>query len=749
MLTQIKFAPGIDKQDTSVGAEGRWVDSDNVRFRYGLPEKVGGWQSLLNDSIVGVARKQHAFVDTEGNRYVAIGTDKFLLLYFEGQLFDITPFRCSNAGVVDTLTSSTLATNSTSVKTCTITTTTDHDLAVGDIIELSSVTLPSGTGLNASDFEDKLFQVLSVPTPTTFTIDSLNQASAAVSTGGTMTVKVYETVGPAAQTYGYGFGVGNYGGTITGALQNDLDGALSADTNGNNGSATQIRLTSTTGFPTAGTIAVGNELITYTNIAGNELTGITRGALGTATFGTSNGQAHSDGAVVTNATDFTGFGSAVEASTVTLEPGLWSLSNFGEVLVATIANGKTFTWNAGITARLTTRASMLTSGFETRIDAATDSGNSTATRVTLISPTTRHLIHLGTETTIGTPSTQDDMFIRFSEDESINKYTPQATNTAGTQRLQDGTKIMGGLVAKENILIWTDNALYTMKFVGAPFTFGFEQVGTNCGLIGKNAAIEIDGVAYWMGNNGFFSFDGTVNTLPCSVEDFVYDNADTTKGQQVNAGINNLFTEVVWWYPTSGSDFNNRYVVYNYGQNNARLPMGNWYTGTNTNSIRTTWIDSLVYPKPYATAYNSSNTGTFPQIIGETGLGQTVFFEHETGTDQVNPDGSVTTLTSFIQSFSFSLQKDQSEIFLAMRRFLPNFKVLTGNNQITLSIKDFPADDDQETALSPFTIDSNTTKVDTRARGRYANIKIENTGVAESWRFGTFQVDLQPDGRRG
>jgi len=749
MLTKIKFAPGIDKQDTAVGAEGRWVDSDNVRFRYGLPEKVGGWQSLLTDSIVGVARKQHAFVDNKGNRYVAIGTDKFLLIYFEGQLFDITPFRSNNAGVIDSLTSSTLATNSTTAKTCTITTTTDHDLSVGDIVELSSVTLPSGTGLNGTDFEDKLFQVLSVPTPTTFTIDSLNQATAVISTGGTMTVKVYETVGPAAQTYGYGYGVGNYGGNITGALQNDLDGALAADTAGNNGSGTQIRLTSTTGFPTTGTIAVGNELITYTNIAGNELTGISRGALGTATFGTINGQAHSDGAVVTNATEFTGWGSAVEASTVTLEPGLWSLSNFGQVLVSTIANGKTFTWDSSIAARLSTHASMTTSGFETRIDAATDSGNPTATRVTLISPTTRHLIHLGTETTIGNTTTQDDMFIRFSEDESINKYTPEATNTAGTQRLQDGTKIMGGLVAKENILIWTDNALYTMKFVGAPFTFGFEQVGTNCGLIGKNAAIEIDGVAYWMGNNGFFSFDGTVNTLPCSVEDFVYDNADTTKGQQVNAGINNLFTEVVWWYPTQGSEFNNRYVVYNYGQNNAQLPMGNWYTGTNTNSIRTTWIDSLVYPRPYATAYNSANTGTFPQVIGESGLGQTVFFEHESGNDQVNPDGSVTALTSFIQSFSFSLQKDQAEVFLALRRFLPNFKVLTGNNQITLSIKDFPSQDDIETALSPFIITSSTLKVDTRARGRYANIKIENTGVGESWRFGTFQVDIQPDGRRG
>jgi len=749
MLTKIKFAPGIDKQDTAVGAEGRWVDSDNVRFRYGLPEKVGGWQSLLTDSIVGVARKQHAFVDTAGNRYIAIGTDKFLLVYFEGQLFDITPFRCNNAGVVDSLTSSTLATNSTTAKTCTITTTSDHDLSVGDIVELSSVTLPSGTGLNATDFELKLFQVLSVPTPTTFTIDSLNQATAVISTGGTMTVQVYETVGPAAQTYGYGYGVGNYGGNITGALQNDLDGALLADTAGTGGSGTAIVLTSTTGFPTAGTVAIANELITYTSIVGNELRGITRGALGTATTGTSNGQAHSDEAIVTNATDFTGWGNAVEASTVTLEPGLWSLSNFGEVLVSTIANGKTFTWNSGITARLTTHASMLTSGFETKIDAATDSGNPTATRTTLISPTTRHLIHLGTEVTIGTPTSQDDMFIRFSEDESINKYTPQATNTAGTQRLQDGTKIMGGLVAKENILIWTDNALYTMKFVGAPFTFGFEQVGTNCGLIGKNAAIEIDGVAYWMGNNGFFSFDGTVNTLPCSVEDFVYDNADTTKGQQINAGINNLFTEVVWWYPTAGSDFNNRYVVYNYGQNNAQLPMGNWYTGTNTNSIRTTWIDSLVYPKPYATAYNSSNTGTFPQVIGETGLGQSVLFEHETGNDQVNPDGSTTILTSFIQSFSFSLQPDQAEVFLAMRRFLPNFKVLVGNNQVTLSIKDFPSEDDIQTSLSPFTINSNTLKVDTRARGRYANIKIENIGVNESWRFGTFQVDIQPDGRRG
>ena len=732
MLTKIKFAPGIDKQDTAVGAEGRWVDSDNVRFRYGLPEKVGGWQSLLTDTLVGVARKQHAFVDKDGNRYVAIGTDKFLIIYFEGQFFDVTPLATAISGATFTFNNTT---------TVTLTTSAAHNISVGDIIRLTGTTLPGGTtGVTTDTFDDTNFQVLSVPTSTTLTIEAATAGS--TSSGGSVTINPFEVVGPAAQSYGYGYGVGNYAGTITGAAQSTLNGALLADTNGTGGTGTSITLASVTGFPTGGgTIAVGTELITYTGVSSNDLTGIVRGAKGTAVSGTT-GQAHSDGATVTNATEFTGWGDAVDAGTITLEPGLWSLSNFGDTLVATIANGKTFTWDSSIAARLSTRASTTTSGFQT-------TNNPTATRVTLISPTTRHLIHFGTETTIGTASTQDDMFIRFSEDENINAYTPEATNTAGTQRIQDGTKIMGALVAKENILVWTDNALYTMKFVGAPFTFGFEQVGTNCGLIGKNAAIEIDGVAYWMGNNGFFSFDGTVNTLPCSVEDYIYDDIDTTKGQQVNAGINNLFTEVVWWYPTAGSEFNNRYVVYNYGQSNGQLPMGNWYTGTNTNSIRTTWIDSLVYPRPYATAFNSSNTGTFPVVQGQTGLGQSVLFEHESGTDQVNPDGSVTALTSFIQSFSFSLQKDQSEVFLAMRRFLPNFKVLTGNNQITLSIKDFPSEDDIETALSPFTITSDTLKVDTRARGRYANIKIENTGVGESWRFGTFQVDLQPDGRRG
>ena len=734
-LIEYKFLPGIDKQSTTAGAENRWIDSDNVRFRYGLPEKVGGWSSLVSDRIVGVVRKQHSFVDLDGNRYVALGTDKFLLLYFEGQLHDITPIKSTIGSVAISCLDATFEVS--------LTFSSDHNLESGDIILLDNVTVPTGVGLTNAAFEDKLFQVTRVTSSKIAIVTGTQQTSSSGS-GGSCSVIPYEKVGPAAQSYGYGFGIGNYGGTVSGVTTTTLNGALLADTAGTGGSGTAITLTSTSGFPTAGTIAVGNELITYTGISSNDLTGITRGANGTATAGTSNGQAHSDGSTVTNATNFSGFGSAVSASSVVLEPGLWSLDNFGQVLIATIANGKTFTWNAGAATPLTTRASTTTSGFAT-------GSNPTASRVTLVSPTTRHLIHLGTETTIGDTTTQDDMFIRFSDQEDINDYAATAINTAGDFRLQDGTKIIGAIKAKEVILIWTDNALYTMKFVGAPFTFGFEQVGTNCGLIGKNAVVEIDGTAFWLSNNGFFMFDGTVKSLPCTVEDFVFNNFNTTKGQQVAAGLNNLFTEVTWYYPSNSSDFNDKYVVLNYGEKC-------WYTGT---EARTSWMDATIYPRPYATKYDSTDFGTFPDVVGQDGLGGTKYFEHEVGTDQVNEDGSTTTVSSFIKSYDIDLEQRQrnaqgrqvglklaGEIFLAMRRFIPDFKTLAGNAKVSLAVKRYPQQSDDTTTLSPFTINSSTDKKDTRARGRFVNVKIENDSNGEEWRFGTLRLDIQPDGRR-
>jgi hypothetical protein len=730
-LIDFKVLPGIDKQDTESGAENRWVDCDNTRFRYGLPEKVGGWSSLVSDTIVSVARREFAFVDLNGNRYVAIGTDKFLLIYFEGQLYDVTPVKSTISSVAMSAADAT--------KEVSLTFSSAHNLQSGDIILLDGVTVPSSIGLTDAAFEDKLFQVTRV-TSSLIAIVTGTQTTTGAASGGSCSVIPYEPVGPAAQSYGYGWGISEWDGIVSGALQNTLNGTLGDNTSGTSGS--NIALTSATGFPTAGRIQIGTELISYTGVSTNNLTGITRAVDG------STRAAHSSGATVTNAADFVDWGEASSASEVSLEPGLWSLSNFGQVLVGTIANGKTFTWNAGDAARLTTRASTTTSGFST-------SANPTATRVTLVSPTTRHLIHLGTETTIGNTATQDNMFIRFSDQEDINDYTPTAINSAGSQRLQDGTKIIGALKAKESILVWTDNALYTMKFIGAPFTFGFEQVGTNCGLIGKNAAVEIDGAAFWMSSNGFFMFDGTVKSLPCSVEDYVYDQADTTKGQQICAGLNNQFTEVVWYYPSTNSAYNDQYVVFNYGE---AMKGGVWYIGT---EARTSWIDSTVYPKPFATKFNASASGSFPAVVGEDGLGQTTLFEHEIGTDQVNADGSTTAVTSFVKSYDFDIQSRQQnaqgkstgpgisgEVFLAMRRFVPDFKDLQGNAKVTLAVKRYPQQSDTTTSLSPFTINSSTDKKDTRARGRFVNIKIENTDVSESWRFGTLRIDIQPDGKR-
>ena len=723
-LTRVNFAPGIDKQNTTVGAEGRWVDCNNVRFRYQLPEKVGGWSSLVTDTIVGVARKMFPFVDLDGNRYVAIGTDKLLLLYFEGQLYDITPLdtQITNA-TIQTFVSSSLVT---------ITSSTAHGLEPGDIVFLDDTTLPGSSGYSTSDFDGKKFQVTNVLNATQFQVTVTTSGTPAnAGPGGSIDIAPYVRIGPAAQSYGYGWGISQWQGSVAGAATSTLNGALLNDTNGTGGSGTNITLASTTNFSSAGRILVEEELISYASIAGANLQTIVREVNGTSKA------AHSDGTAVTDATNFSDWGEATVASTVQLEPGLWSLDNFGQVLVATIANGRTFTWDAGGTLPLTTRAATTTSGFAT-------GNNPTATRASLISPTTRHLIHLGTETTIGDPTTQDDMFIRFSDQEDINTYAPSVTNAAGTQRLQDGSRIIGSLKAKETILIWTDNALYTMKFVGAPFTFGFEQVGTNCGLIGKNAAVEVDGVAYWMSPNGFFLYDGTVKTLPCSVEDYVFDQLDITKGQQVNAGLNNLFGEVTWYYPTTSSTYNDQYVIYNYGESR-QLPI--WYIGT---EARTSWIDGTIYPKPFGTKFDSTAEGTFPTIVGVSGLGQTTLFEHEIGTDQINPDGTTTTVPSTITSFDFDLDLEgtSGQFFLFMRRILPDFKNLVGDAKITMSVKRFPQQTDTATTLSPFTITSSTNKVDTRTRGRYANIKIENDGASQSWRFGTLTLDLQLDGRR-
>ena len=714
-LTKVKIAPGFNKQVTETGAQGQWTDGDNVRFRYGLPEKIGGWEQITGSTLVGAVREQVIWADLDGRRYVALGSNKVLVIYFEGAFYDITPLDTPITGATFTTVNTQ---NKVTVNKIA------HGLEIGDLFTFTSVTPPTGAGYLAADFTTNTFQVVTVPTVDTFTITMASAAGTSVAASGSAIINPYVEVGPLNQTSGYGWGTASWGGASN--IISTLNGLLQDDTAGTGGSGTSNTLSSVVGFPTLGTIKVGAEFISYTGISTNDLTGITRAVAGTRS-------AHASGASVEF---FTAWGQASLSTSVVLDPASWSLDHFGEKLIATIKNGKTFEWNPihSNAAALTTRAAAV-------------SGAPTRSVMSIVSERDRHLIMLGTETTIGTNSTQDPMFIRFSDQENISDYTPTSVNTAGTFRIDSGVKIVGAAKAKDYILILTDTSAYVMQFVGPPFTFSIRQVGSNCGLIGQHAVKYVNGAVWWMGQaGGFFVYDGTVKSVPCSVEDFVFTNGrgdnlglQYSAGEQIYVGLNHLYEEISWFYPKNGSDLVDRVVTFNYTE-------GTWATGSLS---RTSWHDSTLYDNPYATEFNLSGVPSFPIVQGATNInGASTYYAHELGNNEVDSAGNKTAIIAFIESGDFALGDGNGQDFMSMRRFIPDFKLLTGDAQVTINLRAYPNDSSTSSPLGPFSVTNTTDKIDTRARSRFASVKIANTSTDQNWRYGTFRVDIQPDGLR-
>ena len=724
MLQKIGFAPGINKQITATTAEGQWIDCDNVRFRYGSPEKIGGWNQLGTDHLTGAGRGLHHFVNSLGRKYAIIGTNRILYAYSGGIFYDIHPIKTTT-----TLTSAFSTTNGSAVVTLTFSS--GHGIDPGDIILLDNFSTITDSDFGASDFDDKKFMVTTTPTTTTLTITMpSNETGSGATTSGGIRVQHYYPVGSAVQERGFGWGLGSWGGEVAGATTTTLNGAI-------NDSTTTIVLTDASLFPSTGTnfIKIGTEEISYTGVSTNTLTGVTRGVRNTTAA------SHSDGATITNTTDFVAWGEAASGDLV-LEPGMWSLDNLGDKAICLIHNNACFSWDSSLSNATTTRAAIIT-------------GAPTASRHMLVSTPDRHLVFFGTETTIGDIDTQDDMFIRFSAIEDINTYTPTATNDAGTQRLADGSRIMGAIRGRDAIYVYTDTSLFLMRFVGQPFTFAFTQVGTNCGLAGQNAVVEVDGAAYWLSENGFFKYAGALESLPCLVEDHVYDDINLSSGNQmISAGLNNLFGEINWFYPTTNSSVVNRVVTYNYFDSSAQRPV--WTIGT---LARTMWRDSAVFGKPHALEYDADTDTSF-DVVGNT-EGRTTYYEHETGTDQVK-DSTTTAVTATITSGDFDITqrtvrgttssipdlRGDGEFIMKIRRFIPDFLSQTGDARVTLNLRNFSNDAAAGSTLGPFTITSSTSKVDTRARARAIALKIENTGSGQNWKLGTFKIDVQADGRR-
>jgi hypothetical protein len=723
-LQKIQFKPGFNKQQTATGAEGQWIDGDNIRFRYGEPQKIGGYQQLVSSTLAGPARDQHTWTALDGKKYAAIGTSKLLVIYYEGSFYDITP--------LDTPLTSCTFTSTTGSSTVTITKAA-HGLEVGDYLIFSAATTPGlpTTSYTSADFTTNVFEVKSVPTSGTFTLTMpSNETGTGVTTGGTLTAVPYISIGPTFQTPAFGFGTGYWGGTIPTAVTTTLNGGI-------DNVVTTITVNSAVAFPASGRIDIGTELITYTSKNATQFLGCTRGANG------STAASHLTGATVTNATSWVDWGEESNTAGVILAPGSWSLDNYGQILVATVKNGKTFTWDPSAIARLTVRAAVVANA-------------PTASICSVVSDRDRHLFLMGTETTIGDPSTQDPMFIRFSNQEDINTWNPTVTNTAGTFRLDTGNEIIGAIQGKDYIFVLTDQAAYTIQFVGPPFTFSVRQVGTNCGCIGQHAMIFAQGAVFWMGfGGGFFAFDGTVKQLPSLVEDFVFTNVGDNLGINYDASQityayhNSLYNEVGWFYAKSGSTQLDRNVVYNFVENT-------WAVGSLT---RTTYQDSVTFDLPYATQYNATATPTFPTINGVSNLyGSTKYWAQETGVNEVDANGIQTAIAAYIKSGDYDLSEQglagDGQLIMRVKRFIPDFKSLEGNAKITLFFRDYPADADSTPSSTPplitgpFTITSSTTKVDTRVRGRQVSLKIENDAVGETWRYGTLRLDIEAGGRR-
>ena len=722
MLQKLGFAPGFNKQVTETGAEGQWFDGDNVRFRYGSPEKIGGWDQLGESKLTGAGRALHHWDNNAGIKYAAIGTNRILYVYSGGTYHDITPIRVTMTGCTFS--------SASGQPTVTITFPSVHGMQENDIVLMDNVTGLSGSTFNNASFEDKKFMATSVPNSTTITVTmSSNETGTPLNNSGDATGKIYYHVGPSQQLGGFGWGTANFGGTASGIATTTLSTALT------NTTGTTIVLANSVAFPASGEIRIGTEDISYTNNdqATGTLSGGARGVNGTTKA------THNAGVTVSNISDFVAWGDS-SSDDVTLNPGLWVLDNFGTKLIALIYNGACFEWDSQPTNATSIRATIIT-------------GAPTASRHVLVSTPDRHLVFFGTETTLGDPSTQDDMFIRFSDQENINEYTVTAENTAGTQRLAAGSRIMGAIKGRDAIYVWTDTALFLMQFVGQPFTFSFQQVGTNCGLIGKNACVEVDGNAYWMSETGFFNYDGQLKSMPCLVEDFVYDDLNSTPRDLINCGLNNLFTEINWFYCSNASSVVDSVVTYNYLESSTERPI--WTTGS---LARTAWQDSAVFNKPHACYYTTSDNDSFDVQGNVDGI--TIYYAQETGTDQVNAGGVTTPILANILSGDFDITQRRSntgktvgtpdlrgdgEYIMRISRFIPDFIEQIGTTQVSFTTRDYP---NSTPTTTNFPIDPTTAFKSTRLRARSIALKISNTAVSQDWKLGTFRLDIAPGGMR-
>jgi hypothetical protein len=712
-LQKLQFRPGVNREGTTLANEGGWYDCDKVRFRSGFPEKIGGWAALSYNTFLGTCRSLWNWVTLKSANLLGVGTNLKFYIENGGAYYDITPIRLNT-----TNTTTFAATNGSVV--ITVVDTGASGIQAGDFVTFSSA-VSLGGNITATVLNSE-FQIQSVLSGTSYTITSPVAANASDSgDGGAATDAAYQlNTGPAINTVGTGWGVSPWGGYIDGTSSSTLNGAI-------NSSVTTITVASTSTFTTAGGILIDSEYITYTSKTSTDFTGCVRGTNGTTAA------SHSNGALVVQSTNFSGWGVAFAgASTVPVQLRLWSQANFGEILLFNPRGGALYDWapGAGVTPAYGTRGTVV-------------SGTYTPSLVNeiLVSDQSRIVICFGCNDPSGTYATTalDPMQIRWSAQESYTVWEPLPTNQAGDQRLSHGSQIIGALQTRQEINVWTDAAIYAMQYIGPPLVWQITLLADNISIASQNAMATASGVVYWMGVDKFYIYSGRVETLPCSVRTYIFNDINREQFGQIQAGTNEGYSEVWWFYCSANSNTIDRYVIFNYLD---RV----WYYGA---LDRTAWLDSPLRPFPMA--------ATSGNLI--------VYHEAAVDDGSTNPPSPI---SCYVQSSDFDINDGHNYGFVW--RIIPDI-TFDGSNttaattvnpavQFTVRPRQNPGSGygvspsptvksaQSYAGQTTYTVQQFTEIVYSRIRGRQMAFKVSSDTIGTQWQLGVPRIDVRPDGRQ-
>ena len=710
-LTKLQFRPGVAPDITSYSNEGSWVDCDKIRFRFGYPEKIGGWKSISSETYEGTARALINFVTTDSSDLMGIGTHLKYYLEQGGSYNDVTPLRLTTSAGDVTF----AASNGSSTITVTEVA---HNALENDFVTFSGAASLGGN-VTAAVLNQE-YQITNIVNANSFQITAKDTSGTTVTAngsdsgnGGSSVVGKYQiNTGLDSAVDGTGWGGGLWGGEVSGAVFTTVNEDL--DT-----SETTITLTSAASFPSSGTLLIESELITYSGKSTNDITGATRGALGTTAA------THSNGVTVVNATDFFGWGSAAPTGTA-LDLRLWSHDTLGDDLLLCARDSSIFRWEKAND--VTTRAIKLVS-----TTGGTSRSVPTIAKQVMVFPFPRHVLAFGCDdenassTETEGDGVQNPLKIRFSDSEDQLKWfavtSGSGINTAGGFDLGVGSTIVQAVKTRREVVVLTDTAIYSMTFIGGQSVFAANLVASNISIISPNAAVAVDDTVYWMGKNNFYIYRGTTEKLACTVELKVFGDINVSQFNKITAGANADHGEIWWFYTSASATENDRYVIYNY---QTQI----WYFGSLS---RTAWIDKTSRSNPHA-------------------AGASKLFKHEDGVDD-----DTTAMTPSITSAVMDI--GDGENFSFVRRVVPDIN-FTGSEQtgvtatFTMEARTFPgttfgASDSgtvTRTATSP--VDQYTDQLHIRLRGRAYTLKISSDQLGVQWQLGSPRFDIRPDGRR-